>query len=154
MSTKQTILGLVLSLLVGLAIGRYTLPAKIVETTKVVEVEKKDTKSQQQDNSTTTITQEKHPDGSVTTVTKIQKNVDTKTDTKLSDNKDSESSKETTYNTRNWGLNVIASTHPLSSLHPTVTYGGSVTYRLLGPITVGAMFLTDGTVGASLGISF
>ena len=51
-------------------------------------------------------------------------------------------------------LGAIASAPVLSGLHPTVTYGGVVTYRILGPITVGGMGLANGTVGAILGISF
>lgn len=150
MTTKQTILGLVVSLLAGVAIGRFTLPAKIVTKTQVVE--DKTAQQDKQDNSVTTVTQTKKPDGTVTTVTQIDNHI--KTDTHSTDNKDTKTDKEVTYNTARWTIAASAEFKPLSGLHPSVTYGGEVLYRVLGPIQVGVTAYTDGTVGGLLGISF
>lgn len=150
MNTKQVILSLILALVVGIAIGRFTLPAKIVTKTET----KTDTTTQQAkiDNSVTTITETKKPDGSEQTVTVIDNHIDTTTHhTAVSDTK---TDKEVTYDTKRWSIGLAATAHPLSSLHPTITYGGEVTYRILGPFQVGGMGFTDGTLGVILGITF
>lgn len=154
MTTKQAVISLVAALLVGVAIGRFTLPAKIIVKTETVEVDKSTAATDKNDHSVTTVTQIKKVDGSVVTTTVTAKNV--QTDSKVSNiiDKDSKTDKETIYNTASWTLGVIASAKPLSGLHPTVTYGGEVLYKLLGPFQVGAMGLTDGTFGVILGITF
>lgn len=150
MNTKQTVLSLILALVVGIAIGRFTLPSKIVTKTET----KTDTSTQQAkiDNSVTTITQTKKSDGSTTTVTVIDNHI--KTGTKSNTISDTDTEKTVTYDTKRWSLSAIAATKPLSSLHPTITYGGQVTYRILGPFQVGAQGFTDGTMGVLLGITF
>ena len=156
MSTKQVIVGLLITLLVGIAIGRFTLPSKIITKVQTVEVEKKQQVVDKKDNSVTTITQTKKPDGSVITVTKIDSNVQTDTKTQQSDHKDTKSDKEVTYDTRSLTISAIAAIRPFqgNGLASAPIYGGSVTYRILGPITVGGIGLSDGTIGGTLGFSF
>lgn len=153
MNTKQTIIALVVALLTGLAIGRFTLPSKVITKTEIKEVDKNTAQVRQKDNSVTTITEVKKPDGTVTTTTKIDNNIQTNSKNTSTDSKDSKTDKEVTYNTNRWTIQAVAAFRPFSGSVPTV-YGGSVSYRLLGPITVGGIGLSDGTVGASLGLSF
>ena len=152
--TKKLILGYVCVLFIGIGIGRFSLPAKIITKTETVTVDNTKQNTNQNDHSITTTTQTKNKDGSVTTVTQVAKNVQTITKINTNDTTASKTDKEVIYNTNKWMLGAIASAPVLSGLHPTVTYGGVVTYRILGPITVGGMGLANGTVGAILGISF
>src|SRR5271157_5250451 len=82
--------------LIGLAIGRFTLPAKVVVKevvkTEIVEVEKKDTATQ--NNKVQIVTETKKPDGTVVTETKtvdkstIETKDDTNTNTNIVSNKE------------------------------------------------------------------
>lgn len=150
---KNTVIVGVIALVVGLAIGRYSLPAKIeVKTeTQIVDHKQDNVQTETKDQSVTTVTV--RPDGSKVTethnnivVSQIDKSKDT-TATK------SESDTVTTYSTNRWGLSVIGAMRPLSAQFKPI-YGGEISYRILGPFEIGAIGLQDGTIGIKLGLVF
>ena len=145
MNTKQS-LSILIALLIGCAIGRFSLPSKIIET----ENKQLDKDTSKEDHTITIVTEVHNVDGTVTKTTRIQNDIDTDSKSKLVDDK----SKEVTYDTRRWTIAGLALTKPLSGLHPPITYGGEVMYRILGPIQVGVLGTADGTMGVALGISF
>jgi len=151
----QAIIGVV-ALIVAFALGRYTLPAKVITEIKTVEVEKKvnDTKTDDQKHEKTVIVDVKAPDGTETKTTTITDDTDTKTDSASSDNTNTTKtdSKEVVYNTSKLTIAALAGAN-ISSLS-TPLYGGSVSKQILGPISVGVWGLNNGIVGASVGISF
>lgn len=143
--------------LLGLAIGRFSLPAKIV--TKTVTVESDKSKStdnlHQDDHSITTVTETKRPDGTITVVTTKQNNIDTQhnSTTQSSSMKSSDTEKTVTYNTNIWSLNVLAkSKASFNEIIPV--YGGQIEYRILGPIKISVMGFSDSTMGVGLGLQF
>lgn len=139
MTLKYKVLSLAGAVGIGFATGHFLLPAKVVET-KIVYVEK-----EKRDNSVTHTTTTKKPDGSVITVTEVDKHVTTDTQST------STQSKVTTYDTSKLRVSVIAAT---SLSNPAPVYGAHVSYQVLGPIEVGVLGLTNGTFGASIGIRF
>lgn len=153
MSTKVTLLSLT-ALVVGLLLGRFSLPAKIITKTETVEVDKKQSSinSNKQDHSIVTVTQTKKPDGSITTVTQTQKNVAVVTDTKSkeTDDKDTKTSKETDYNTSKWTLSALV----IDQVGKAPVYGGSVSFKVLGPFSIGILGASNGMFGTSIGITF
>lgn len=156
--TKRQIIAIAAAALIGLALGRYSLPAKVITKTETIEVDKKqsETDSNKQDHSVIIITKTVNPDGTTKTVTEIKKDVENQSETKTSeeDSKDTKTSKEVIYDSGKWSLSALAVTKPLSSLHPAITYGADISYKILGPFQVGVLGLTDGTLGVSFGITF
>jgi hypothetical protein len=154
MTTKQTLIACAVTLIVGVSAGRFTLPAKVVTKIEVktvlqtVETEKKADTS----HIVTTVTETRAPDGTVTKSTKTEDNVDIVTGTKLSqsDSSDQKSVKEVTYQTSRWTLQALT-TIDFSAKR---AYGGEVSYRILGPFSVSALGLSNGSVGVGLGITF
>jgi hypothetical protein len=150
MTTKISIVG---ALVLGLVLGRYTLPAKVVTKTETIEKLVTQTNTNTEDHSKTTVTQTKKPDGTVVTTTTTSNDIDTKTTQKSKDDKDTETQKTVSYDTSRIGLNALGLTKPFSST-PTMVYGGQIEYRLIGPIKTGIIGLSDGTVGISIGVQF
>lgn len=147
---------LVVIFLVGLATGRYTLPAKIVTKTEIQTVTKvvKDTTQDKKDNTVTTITETKKPDGSVVTQTQIvdKNQTDTKTDVKTDKDMVSKSSETETRDVNQLGVNGLVGLRVGAG--ESLTYGVSVQRKLLGPVEIGAFGFTDRLVGFSLGLRF
>jgi hypothetical protein len=134
------------ALMVGVGIGHYTLPAKVVTKTEVV----KDTSVHKDDHSIVVVTKTQHPDGTVTTVTETKKDVTTDVDKHVDKRKDT----EVTYDAPKWTISALMLDAPLSGSSSAPAYGLSVSYRILGPITVTALGASNGLVGAGLGITF
>lgn len=123
------------SLLLGLAVGRYTLPAKVVHDVHI-----------QRRYVTNTITKKvetKKPDGTDVIETEVDRTSRGATEADHHD--------ETTYNTQKWDLVGLAGVDVPRNRQ---VYGGAVDYRLLGPITIGAWGLSSGAAGLSLGLRF
>lgn len=144
----KVIIYLLLALIIGGAIGRYSLPAKIEEKIviqeKIVEVKSVEKKNDKVIVKLETI----HPDGTRTIETKIiDKTITDSTDT-IVDNKKSESSKVTEYNNQDWLISASVK-DPLN-----ISYGLDVKRRILGPIYIGTSVFTDKTISASIGFSF
>jgi hypothetical protein len=160
MTTRTKIILISVSLLSAFAVGRYTVPEKIRVETKTVEVEKKvdDTKTQtdRDKHKKTTVVETVKPDGEKTTTTVTEEDTTTKrsTDDKsaMTDNKATDQVTEKTYGTQKTTLSALGAINLTGT--PSIAYGASVYKPVLGPFGIGAMFLTNGTVGLSVGISF
>lgn len=156
MTTKQTVIAIIVTLLVGAAIGRYSLPAKVEVRTEVKTVEKivKDTEKQKDTDKVITIVETKLPDGTVTKKTEIVDKSKTETTTKTTTDKDTDSMSEsvTTYATKDWFVRGMAG-FKLDGAAPT-QYGIGIDRRILGPIHVGGYGFTDGKFGVEVGLSF
>lgn len=132
------------ALVLGIAVGRWLTPVKI--ETKTVEVEKKvvDTDKKKE----TKVVEKVNPDGSKETVTTINETTERKSQKDTSLN-------STTSKIYGGSKMTLSALGGLSlSGTPSMIYGASVTKPVLGPITAGAFFLTNSTIGVSLGLEF
>ncbi len=165
MKTRYKVLLGAAALATAATAGRYTVPTKVVETEKIVYQEKivikkvyvKDTSKKVNKVTIRLVTIK--PDGTRTIETKIfdkseieivTKGESTTTDdiTKETDKtKVAESSHDNTIVSLGVKMDVTAPAQGYS-------YGLLLNKRLLGPITGGAFGFTDGTAGASLGLSW
>ena len=143
--TKKGIIALVVLFLLGLGVGRYSLPAKIVTETKTVQVEAKQVAKEDH----TIIVTVKKPDGSVITTTHND------IDTHVVDDKktDTATTKTVEYSVPKVTISALAASRLLVGA-PSMAYGGQIQYRFLGPLQAGVMGLSDGTIGVSLGLTF
>lgn len=141
MTLKYQLLGLLAVGIGGFAAGHFLLPSKIVRTKTVVVYRER------QDTSVIHTTTTKKPDGSSVTVTEVAKHVTT-------DTHSTAAAKEvTTYDTAKLRVAVIAAS-TLSNSFLSPSYGVHVSYQVLGPIEIGALGLSNGLFGLSLGIRF
>lgn len=156
MSTKIKLIIGFTSLIVAFASGRYLSPTKVVTEIKTVEVEKKetDTQSNQNKHKETDTREITHPDGTKETDTKTVEDDTDKTNTtekdKVSQNTDS--TKEVTRSGSRTTLSALGGIKLPGS--PEVVYGGMIQKDVLGPVGIGVWGLNNGTVGASVGLSF
>lgn len=138
MPTKYVVYIALVSCLIGLAFGRFSLPAKkSVTKTTATDVAKSD-------DSVIHVIKVQKPDGTIVTKTTVDKHVDTVV------RKDTKDQTVVEYNQPKWTISALGALN----LDGKVSYGASVSYRLLGPINVGVFGLTSGYLGASLGVSF
>lgn len=151
-------------LLSGYAIGRYTVPAKVVTktvtqtvtqvVTKTVEVDKTDYYK----NKILIETVTTKPDGTVIRkrefIDKSIINHDDQTDTNTASNSSSSTTNESskTYSSEKGSVNALVARN-LHHLSEDI-YGLQVSKKLIGPFSVGAFGLTDETLGLSLGVNF
>jgi hypothetical protein len=154
--TTRKALAIGLVFLVGLALGRYSLPAKVVVKTEVKTVEKvvQDTTKNEKKNTTTVVTETKKPDGTDITTTEIvdKDQIISNTDTTTNTSTDSTSSKTTTYDTGSLSVAGLAGVQFGGG--NAVTYGLHVQKKLLGPVNIGVFGFTDKLFGASIGLRF
>jgi hypothetical protein len=139
---------LVVILMVGLAIfsfsaGRWLAPEKVRTEIKVVEVIKQD----QKEHTKTIIHEVDRPDGTKEITTEIVVDTHTTTDTTVH-------SDQTTETTRGTSKVTVAALGGIRLSDPTPLYGVSVSKPILGPITIGVWGLSNGTLGASVGLTF
>lgn len=141
------------AILASFAFGRYSV--KTV-TTQVVQTQKTDIKVNQDskvdDNKTTTITVK--PDGTKTTVITDNKKTDTKTDSNTQSVTDTKST--TTSGSNSGGSSFILSASAgIDITSPShLVYGLEASNKLIGPIRIGVFGMTNGLLGASLGLQF
>lgn len=143
----------VLLLGIGAAIGRYSLPAKVITETKIVEkeVEKKKIDKDKVTIITTTI----KPDGTKVTETKIvDKSVIT---VDIDKNKIIDKETVTTFNNNNFHVSALIG-HNFGNntdllLNNTFVYGISVEKRFIGPLYLGVWGMTDKSLGISAGVN-
>lgn len=129
---------LYIALAVALIIGAYELGVKSVD----ISTSKVDTVSQ--DHTQKTIVTIKKPDGSSTTTETVDSRSTTKTDA---------ITQTPTSTKQKTNISVlVGNDFSKSDLKPL--YGIAVNRELLGPITVGAFGLTNGTIGLSIGVNF
>lgn len=128
---------------------------KMVEVIKTVEVEKKDTAKDRKRK--IVVKEKKGADGSIEKTTVLTDDTSSVSKTDIAkdttDFKSSESSKTVERATDKVTISALAGINPFSGAQ-TPVYGASITKPILGPITVGAWGLNNGTVGVSIGLSF
>lgn len=149
METKYKVIVVVVSIATAFAVGRYTVPQKVLTVTRVVEVEKKLIETDKDTTKDTKIVEIVRPDGTKETTTIINENK--KVDQTVVDNKDSSSDAET--ETEKTGspvtINALAG---LDLKSGATVFGASVSKPVIGPIAIGLWGLTNATVGASIGL--
>lgn len=134
---------------------KIKIETKTVEIVKTVEVEKKDTAKDRKRK--LTIIEKKESDGSsekttvITDDTSSNTSIDIAKDT--TDSKAIESSKVTERATDKVTISALAGANPFKPTDGLV-YGGSITKPLLGPIAGGLFGMSNGVVGASVGLTF
>lgn len=157
MSKKYWFYGL--ALLVSFASGRWLAPEKVKIEKQIVEVEKKsstkDTDSERNKRKETTVTEKIGPDGSKETTSHTVETTETAKKKSQSDSSEStraeSETKEIERGTAKVTVSALAGT---SFTSPQIVYGASVSKPILGPITVGVFYLTPGTLGGMLGLTF
>lgn len=149
MSNKTKLGIFVASILVSFACGRYTVQAPEVKTSKNTEQDVK--KEADKDTQTHEVSVEvKKPDGTIQVTTTTDTTTIAKVDTSVqTDTQFKQDVIPPKTNTLNVSLLV-----GLDITRQAPVYGGSLTKQLLGPITIGAFGLTNGTVGGSIGLNF
>lgn len=149
--------GLLVVFLVGLAVGRFTLPSKVVVKevvkTEIKEVEKKVTTTNT--NKVILITTTKKPDGTVIVTQQIVDKSSIITKDNTSTDTKSVSNKETTkeYAKNQYSLRVMAG-KDLTNFSSPLVYGAAFDRQFLGPITIGVFGFTNRVAGVSLGLNF
>jgi FtsZ-interacting cell division protein ZipA len=151
MSTKVKVIIAVIVLAVTFATGRWSASQKTTKTTE--QVTQTDVKADVKDTHTkTTITETKQPTGVDTTVTVI----DQVQDDKSTENDNTKTQiQQTVTPTSKSKLNIsVLGAEDFSKGFTEPTYGLSISKEVLGPLTVGAFGLMNGTVGISVGLDF
>jgi hypothetical protein len=142
---------LILALATAFATGRFLTPTKVVETTKIVEVQKKTVDTDRDKHKETVTVTKKGKDGSEETTTKTVEETVTKQKVKDDINKNTEVIKIVTRG-RGPTVSLLAGFDYTSPGKPF--YGASVIQPVFGPITLGVWGLTNSTVGLSIGLEF
>lgn len=142
---KYVLIGFLLALVVVFASGYYfglqgSTPTTITKTDENKMTDKKV-------NEVTTTTRVKKPDGTVTTVRTTSENetVSTKDTTQSS-------VVQTQPKHSTLSISALVALNPATGLQPI--YGISATKEVLAPVTLGVFGLTNGTLGASIGVNF
>ena len=167
-SVKSLAISSAAILLVGLAVGRFSLPAKVVTKTEIqvvtkeVESKTSDQEIARKSNKDFVRIVTKKPDGTVITETHIIDKSTSKTTEVTQDTTEKDSSttitqdKTVTYAKNDWHVSGLASPSGDNSFlrGPSIAYGLMVERRILGPFYIGGFGLTNHTIGASLGVTF
>lgn len=143
---KRTKVILVLLAAVGaFAGGRYSVPAPDITVEKTIT---KDQERQVDTNKKKTTTIVTEPSGKKTETIVEETNKTAKTDTRTS----ATESVSETYKSPTINISVLAGVDTMNNFKPV--YGISASKQFIGPITLGAFGLTNGTLGVSVGINF
>ncbi len=161
MSTKTKVILATIALLVSFAVGRYTVPEKIRTEKQIVEVEKKtetkESEANRNKHKETKVVEVVKPDGTKETTTTTTEDTQTDKKTNQQDNTQSTNTttetKEVTFGTQKTTLAFMAGAR-LSLDAQTPILGAQVYKPVLGPIGIGVWYLTNQTIGASIGLSF
>lgn len=140
-TTRTKVLAVILLVVAAFATGRYT-----VKPVEVVKHETEETTKKEETDTHTEIVETKQPDGSTKKVTTIDRSSRTDYATKK------ETETKTTNKVQKTNISALVSVNIRE--RNALIYGISVTREILGPVTVGVFGLTNGTVGASIGINF
>jgi hypothetical protein len=160
MTTKTKVIVGVVYTAGCLALGAYLVPEKTKIVTKVAETEKltdkDDIKKEVKRHKETKIVAVTEPDGKKETTTIITEdtgvNSEKKVNDTLSDTKSSYTEKETVRGNSKVTVSALFATDVKAP--NGLSYGLSVTKPILGPLTIGAFGLMNGTCGLSLGLTF
>lgn len=156
---KHKIAAVGVGLATAFAAGRYTLPTKIKTEIKTVTVEKivykKAIESQKNTHKKTMVVEIIKPTGEkqTTTVTTDESVSDKKTvaDKTTDTIQKQDAKQEVTGSVSKVTISALGGVNIETGLP---TYGASITKPILGPVTVGIFGLSNGTAGASVGITF
>lgn len=129
-------LALSLALTAAFAAGRYSVPKDVSKS----QTEETDSNKHKE----TEVITVKQPDGSVKIIKRIVE------DSSSSTTKSKQSEVKNIKKSLN--ISALVSNNIREPLNPI--YGVSVTKEVLGPLTLGAFGLTNGTIGLSLGVNF
>jgi len=152
LTDKQKYIIVGVAMVTSFAVGRYSgqkaeIKSESVTTKNVEEKQDKDTHTEK------VITTVKTPDGTVKTVEKIDEVADVKIDTNsiqvTQQKKDVIPPKVNTLN-----ISALIGNDFSKGLGIYPVYGVSVTKQILGPVTIGAYGITNGTIGLSIGLNF
>ncbi len=146
---KREIIKVLAIVIISYAFGHYTVQSPKV-TTKIDNQTTTDTKTDQDKHRETTTVTEKKPDGTTKTTTKTIEDTETK---KQTDKNSVTRTDQTVMPLKTNTLNVSALAG-LDLSRQTPVYGVSLSKQFIGPITLGAYGLTNGTVGISIGLNF
>jgi len=160
---KKTVVFICATFIVGVAIGRFTLPKKVITKTETQVVTKEVVKwkvkkdTQVNKDKEVIIVETKYPDGTIKTEKRIidkgkitiqlDKNGQTTTNTNITSN--TTSTKE--YNTNNLLISGMVSPDIRNS---TLRYGLLVQKRFIGPLFIGGFGVLNSGVGVTIGVSF
>lgn len=155
MQTRYKVIISIVIVTVAFASGRYTTPTKTVIETKIVEVEKKQTKEdvKKDRNKKTTVVEISKPNGEKQTTTTIDETVvlDRQRDTTVTKDTTKESESKTVTGDSKTSINAMFG---IDFDGKTPVYGGSVSKPVVGPIAIGIFGLTNKTLGCTIGVVF
>jgi len=138
--------------------GRYMQPPKVETVTKTVvkTVTKTVTVAAIDEDTESTITQTKYPDGRIETKTTISKKSKTNTTTTANSNSNTNSTTDTkpVIDTNKWKANLIYSPSKISDYNSYKAFGVGAEYKILGSVYVGTQIMADPRVGVTLGVAF
>lgn len=148
MTLKTEIIGGVIILLVTFAAGRYSVQAPTVKTT-IQESAKVDTDLNKDTHKKTVSVTVKLPSGTTKTTTTVTE--DTISDKRV----DSEklSSVTQTITPPKTGTINVSALAGISLVNGQPVYGASASKEFIGPLTIGVFGLTNGVLGASIGVN-
>jgi len=150
-SLKNTIITSIICTVVGIAIGYYSLPAKIVTETKI-QTEMQvvhDTQTIKHDNIVTVVT--KAVDGSTITTTKDLSVESDQSEEISNENSTAEATSTKSYDKGTLNIGAL-STIDLSN--GRISYGAYLTKSVLGPFTLGLQVTNSPAFGIMVGLSF
>ena len=151
MSYKFTCIIAVVALIIGLSLGYYALPAKIVTKTVVstqIQIVH-DSQIVKHDNVVTVVT--KAVDGSTITTTKDLSVEDNKSETKTDDKTAQDTTITKSYDKNYFNLGIVG-TIDFSNGH--TGYGAYLNRSILGPFTMGIQVTNNPALGVMVGVSF
>jgi hypothetical protein len=141
----KLILALIACFLLGLGVGYFSLPQKVVTQVEVKEKIVTVTEKVKADNVVTVYREIQRPDGTKEIRSRtFDKSVSTEAETK-DDSKSVSETKTVERKQPDWKV---------AGLATTTGYGASIERRILGPIFLGAFGLSSGMAGISVGLLF
>lgn len=152
MTNKTKVIIACAALLAAYAFGRFSAPEKVKTEIKTVEVEKKAESTDANKHKETTQTTVTHKDGTTETVTKTVE--DTSKKTKETDNLSltQDKTKEIIYSSNPVNISVLTGSTLSFSSNPII-YGGMISRKIIGPVTIGIWGMSNRTGGFTLGLS-
>jgi hypothetical protein len=158
MATKYKIIIAVVALASAFATGRWLAPNKTVVVTKTVTVDTKkdETKTDAKKNTKTVKTETDKPDGTkvITTVTTTNSDTQSASNSTEKEKVDAETSKTTSRSTSHLILSGMVGIPVSFGGAVTPIYGGQIYKEVLGPVGIGAWYLSNNNAGMSVGLSF
>lgn len=175
-SYKKMIIAVIISLIVGVAGGRYATPSKVIKEKELVIVEKevekivkvfiKEEKKKTETKKSKETKKVTNPDGTVTEETKETEEDLTFTDTNEKEHNSKETSNETTvsgkttsetkFNTNKISASALIGIQAKKEWYnkPDFVYGAHAKYNFLGPVSIGVFGMSSNEAGLSVGIDF